>query len=274
LDVGETFSDSGENFEFRKEAFFFQGGERSSQMKRIVYVLAAVALLALPMTTSAWTIELDIVQSGTGAEEIVLSPGFGTATIQADIKLTSDYQTGTGPFAKGLDGIQYQLLPHQGTGGVGTLVDDKVNMVTDGTAWVNGTAFGVGDYAGWMYTYPPFGAPYNNLQTLNTAVVIEGTTYFGSELYFKNTGTRLPCTDELVCTYKFVITEADLSACQNQTMVFNVIGDDYGYDNAPAPKADIGHGYTGGKTLTIVIPEPATALLLLGAIPFLRRRRA
>jgi MYXO-CTERM domain-containing protein len=229
---------------------------------RSFIVLAAVALLALPMTSFGWTIELDVVESGTGASEITIDCSLGNPQlVSVDVLLTSDYEVAIvppePPFTKGLDGVQYQLEAN------GSALDSCVDFITDGTAWVNGTVFTGAEYSGKIAGYAPY-PPFNNLATINAA---------GAELYFKGAGAYVyPVTDGLVATYTFYV-DCECVDCDGQ-IVIDAISDDYGHGNNPAPVADIGHGYTGGSALIInCVPEPATALLLLGAIPFLRRRR-
>jgi len=221
-------------------------------MKRYL-VLAVMALLALPVMTMAWTIELDLAQTGTGATAISVAPG---TAISVDVRLTSNYQytAAPPPNPKGLDGIQYQIESDS------KVTDGLWNFPTDGTAMTLGTVFASSELTSQIATYAPYGAPYNNLAVINS---------YGAEVGFKGQGTWvLASNNALVATYAMIAPSAP------GVYVLSGIKNDYGWGNNPAPVASTG-GYTGGDSLTVTVtPEPATALLLIGAIPFLRRRRA
>jgi hypothetical protein len=107
-------------------------------------------------------------------------------------------------------------------------------------------------------------AGFNDLATINAA---------GAETFFDVGTTILPAdTPGIVATYTMEI-DCDCAGQCPGTLVIDASSDAYGLGNRPSPEA-AGLYSSASVPLTInCVPEPATALLLIGAIPFLRRRR-
>jgi MYXO-CTERM domain-containing protein len=233
-------------------------------MRKAVLSLAIAALLALPGTSFGWTIEIDLVEADSLSSTIDYDPSSGPLEIK--VLLTSDYEvTNTAmppiPSTFGLDGIQFQLICDSSTS------DSDWQFDADSTYWQNGSLFADSEVTSNVKLgYPDYGEPYEDLDYINGA---------GAEVYFKGSGEYVyPVTQGHVATY--VLELEDPGSAEVSTIYkFSGIRDDYSKGNTPSQSVGVDcGGYTGGDELWVhIVPEPATALLLLGAVPFLRRRR-
>ena len=210
-------------------------------MRKLVLLLAILTLPGLALGQS-----LDIGVGGAPVGSILQSANPNPIII--DVLLNTPIPLG---------GVQYSISAELNGGGPGS--GDTLVTYDLTTPWINGALFtGVGgDYLGVI------GVGAGNGQTM------QAVNMTAPDSYFKNFGTTpAPLTAGLVAQY--VIHVAPLNP-----------GDSLAITAGANPYAYMANGYitaTGagpwhpGAPL-IITPEPASILLLLGALPFLRRRR-
>jgi len=136
-----------------------------------------------------------------------------------------------------IDGIQWSWM---GSG-----------LAYAGDAWSNGAIFSAGDYQG------------NADGSIGSDLATSSAGF--PESYFKGTPGALPATGVMAM---YEVTNLNALAV-NDSIVLGVGDAGPGYFTSPTG----GVPTSSSLTITVVVPEPATGLLLLGAIPFLRRRR-
>ena len=220
-------------------------------MRKLILLLAILALPGLAMAE-----HLDVVSGG--APAILVDPMVSTGPIVIDILLTT---------AIPLDGAQYSLSADLNGGGPGT--GDGLVSYDAATPWVH--ALGPTGFTG-------LGGDY--VQLIGVGAIPPGSTFaavntMGPELYFKSFGQTPLLNNALLCSYTIHLTGPVSLGDQIVIMA--------GADPGPGPNGMFGNGYISGTAggpwhpgapLVIdIVPEPATMLLLLGALPFLRRRR-
>ena len=217
-------------------------------MRESVLVLL-LAILALPGLALGQQPVLDV--GFAGAPGVTISQTVNPNPITIDVLLTTSIP---------LDGAQYSLSADYNGGGPGS--GDAMVTYDAVTPWINGTVFtGIGgDYVQLIGVSPA---------ALGATMAM--VNMMGPDMYFKQFGsTASPLTAALVAQY--VIHVAPLNP-----------GDTLAIMAGADPLNAFGNGYitlggAGGGPWhpgapLIITPEPASILLLLGALPFLRRRR-
>jgi len=218
-------------------------------------IIITMVLLAVPTGVYAQAVKLDVLANAgsdgfISVNQIDINPAVDSS-IQIDLN-ASQYPVG------GLNGLQYSLsaslnlapLPISGpnTGDADWLIDPVA-------PYVNGVVFLAGDYISGIGTGAVNGQP---LATANTTF---------PELYFKTFGTAT--TVGLVATYTLVpnglLTEGDR---YHFTAIY-----DPGFGNGPSPGGPGAWDQTSLSLQVNIIPEPVGVLLILGALPFIVRRR-
>jgi len=197
-------------------------------------LVLVVAILALPGL--AFASKLD-VQSG-GASAITL-PLNSAGPIVIDVMLTDT-------IAGAIDGALYNIHANNGA----------ADALFDITTYANGNLFLAGDYLMGV-------AAGGNVPPFNMAAVPS------SEGYAKTSGALLDGASGTLATYT-IQPVAPLAA---GVYVISVTYDPDGYNGVSAGGSIFGFDPASVPLTINVLPEPASALLLLGAIPFLRRRR-
>ncbi|MHC4795147.1 MAG: PEP-CTERM sorting domain-containing protein [Planctomycetota bacterium] len=160
-----------------------------------------------------------------------------------------------------LDGAQYNLSAELSIGGVpqGPGSGDGLINFDAVTPWINGVVFtGLGgDYTQLI-----------GVGTLPPGSSMAAYNAEGPELYFKNFGsTSAPLTAALMAQY--VINVASLNP--GDSLAITAGGSNFG--NGYITDGGGGGGPWAPGVPLIITPEPASILLLLGALLFLRRRR-
>jgi len=200
-----------------------------------------VSLLALPVMSYAYNIHLDVVSS-TGASTATFNKDLDTS-ITVKVLLNSD---------TALNGWNYNVTANQGAG------DTAWGMT--GSPKVEGNY--AGNLAGEVYT------------SANTPGTLSAINYIGGENYFWITGSCAAVVDGLVATLT-IVPLGPLTVGQHVTFGVDANADGGLYGNGNAFNLSTGDIPMTGNLLDVTItPEPASALLLLLAVPFIRRRTA
>jgi hypothetical protein len=208
-------------------------------MRKLVLLLAILALPGLAFGQVSLDVGVGGVPGGVS----------GGGAIAIDVLLNTPIP---------LDGVQYSLSAE--LNGMGAGSGDALVTYDVITPWVNGT------------TFTGLGGDYTQLIGVGAGngMTMAAMNMMGPELYFKSFGTTpAPLAAALVATYN--VTVAPLNP--GDVLVITAGADPMGmFGN--------GYSYAGGTQggpfhpgLGLTIPEPASILLLLGALPFLRRRR-
>jgi len=197
-------------------------------------LIVVIALLAIPGLAFGQT-QLDVV----GPAEYDYTVG-GPLTIDV---VVSNLPAG------GLNGLQYSITADGGA-------SDANWMLDPATPYANGTVFLASDYLSFI-GFAGAGMPLN---VVNMSA---------PELYFKSFGTAL--AGGTVASYTLLPT-IDLSPLAGQTVTFSATVDP-GFGNGPSPGGPGAWSAESQDLAVKIVPEPATALLLIAALPFLRRRR-
>ena len=220
-------------------------------MRKFVLALAIAAMLALPGLVFGQGAQIDVQDSG-GGTEIDFNPLTDTSIV-IDCMLTNTMTIG---------GAQYSLMAAK-NGGAQSSGDADLKFAA--TPWVNGSLFGSGDY------WAGVGANTNQGAGVTMAVVNGASGY--SEMYFSMTSLA-PQAGGLLASYEL---QPAVTLTVGDTYVIVANGDPPGQTRGNGWLNETGTGggsWDDGTGLTVnIVPEPATALLLLGLLPFLRRRR-
>jgi hypothetical protein len=213
-------------------------------MRKLVLLLA---ILALPGLAFGDPEHLDVGIGGLPGGVISMPPAVNPITI--DVLLTS---------AIAIDGAQYSL--YTDLNGMGPGSGDHLVTYDALTPWINGVLFmGLGiDYQ--MHIGTGAGA----------GMTMAAINMQAPEMYFKNYGSVPPVVAGLLAQY--VIHVAPLNP--GDTLAIYAGADPMGmFGNGYITYGGAGGGPWHQGAPLIITPEPATMLLLLGALPFLRRRR-
>ena len=229
-------------------------------MRKFVLALAIAALLALPGITlgqPGGTYETTVLENSTGLSVIEIEVG---DSILIDVLVSAP--DAAGPWSS-LDGAGFAITADKNAGGEATGDGDWIYDPT--SPFTNSGLFAVADYLtgiGKSTTYDgaPLSAPYSAgvAEQWSTAVV---------------PGPVPSSAGSLIATYEIHAVGASVGdtylifADDTPNHTYMGIGyvTYYGFYGGP---------WTGQNPLQVnITPEPATALLLLGVLPFLRRRR-
>jgi hypothetical protein len=219
-------------------------------MRKYVLVLAIAAMLALPGLTFGQA-SLDVVENGTGNNLVIMDPNISNV-LKLDVLLNT---------AMGHNGAQYSVTTDYMGGGPGS--GDAMWIYDPAVPFTIGTVYPIGDYVGGI-GLPPWSppGPGSTLQAVNQT---------WAESFFAYSGLKMG--GGLLATYHIQLVGA-----VNPGDIFLITA---GTEPGPAylgnALMDANYGmvpWGQGAALTVqIIPEPASLLLLLGALPFLRRRR-
>lgn len=213
-------------------------------MKKLFALVAVLAMPALALGASTAVFSPEV-----GGSSALLIPG---PVAPGGLALTLDMVVSS-PDGALLDGVSVGLDVTSPYGGIGVM--NATGGLTLGTLFLAGDS---------VTPLPPF--PGMDIQ--NAAL---GGTYLG-ESYFKTFGTAAPGAGTLLSSLP--ITNTMPLAIGD---VVTITASSGALAAPPLPQCiDNTNGGCGaiGNTLTITItPEPASALLLLAAVPFFRRRR-
>jgi hypothetical protein len=216
-------------------------------MRKLVLLLAILALPGLALGQP----QLDVGVGGAPGAVVAVPP---LGPIVIDVLLTSGIP---------LDGAQYSLSAELVIGGVpmGPGSGDPLVMYDPVTPWINGTLFtGVGlDYVMLIGTGAGNGA---TMAMMNMS---------GPEMYFKGSGSIAPQPVPALLA-QYVIHVAPLAP--GDRLLITAGADPMGmFGNGYIINGGAGGGPWHPGVPLVITPEPASILLLLGALPFLRRRR-
>jgi hypothetical protein len=216
-------------------------------MRKLVLLLAILALPGLALGQT-----LDVGIGGVPGVSIVNTG----APITLDVLITTPMQ---------IDGAQYSLTAELLLGGVpqGPMSADGMVTYDPVAPFANGTVFAIGDYNSAIGV--PAGAPMG--AGLTMAAINGG---MGPELYFNGVVGGGPAPQVLGLLAQYVVTVAPLGPGMSVQIRADV---DPGFGNGYLTNGGAGGGAWHQSLPLTITPEPASILLLLGALPFLRRRR-
>lgn len=216
-------------------------------MKGMLILLGVMSLLVLPAATWGVVLEMDLVDADTGLNTASYNPDtglFGTGLPYVNIKVLLSHD-----FEPGLDALQFQLDVDNAAS------DAKWGM--QASPATKGTVFTSGQYSYQLYNIKSPGT----LATMNAQ---------GAEVFLiTDYETHLtPLTNGWLVTYQVVPMGTFMPG---ETYEFSAVHSNYwsnggffGIETIP---------FSGGSNLSItIVPEPATALLLMMALPLFSRR--
>ena len=225
-------------------------------MRESVLVLL-LAILALPGLALGQQQYLDVVSGGASAILVNDQP-LPQGPITIDVLLTT---------AIVLDGAQYSLSAN--LNGMGPGSGDGLITYDMATPWIHGPLPGNPGATG----FTGLGGDYVQLigVGMGNGATMAAINLMGPELYFKTFGQTPLLNNALLASYVIHVTGPV------------VIGDQIAIMAGADPNNMFGNGYISGAAggpwdqgaplIIDIVPEPASILLLLGALPFLRRRR-
>ena len=231
-------------------------------MRKVILALAIAAMLALPGITfgqpapAPW--EIAVQENGTGLTSIDFP--LGTPSLVIDVIVIS-------PPNNGFDGASFYITTDKNAGGLTSgdadwIYDPSVPFTNSGLFTFIGPASPADEYLSGIgnggYNGAPLAAP--------IAAGVAEAWWAGGLL------PQAGPAGAVIATYEI-------------QPIGVAVGDTYLLFASDKPPLPVGQGYSGyygyyggpwqmeHPLLINITPEPATALLLLGALPFLRRRR-
>jgi hypothetical protein len=224
-------------------------------MRKFVLLLAVAAMLALPGITMGQNVYLFAVEKSSGSNVIPVPPAPGTM-IQIEVYSVSDVN---------LDGVQFSFSVNGGANDA-DLNTAAAGLLGDAPGRPTFPPTPVGEWDIGDYNFATgFGSVYG------TSTPLPAVNAASPEVWATPAGSQVAAGTRFIDTYQVIYNGG------SGVQVINLNLDVYGHGNSYiygggsssgnyAPPGD------GSANLTIM-PEPATALLLIGALPFLRRRR-